>query len=708
MSFTISYNIKAIDKYSKVALYITEVNSKLENSFDKIKKSSAKVARAYSKLDGASVKLKDTSEKLNNKVESSNRNLEKAVSESKSLKSATDKLNASKKSLAKTEKKLATKNREYIANMRKQGQFMSNVGGIAIRAAVPVLGLGIAAGKVAMDFETAMVEIQKVTSKAVSKEMEIRIRDMAKTIPIAQTELAGMAADAARFGIRGSENIDMFTRAVAKMSIATDLTTEEAGVSFAKINELTGLSAKQTENLGSAINTLSNNYATSAGEIVQSMLRSSAAASSFGLSATEIAGLSAQINAVSESAERGGTRMRTLFMELQNPKKVESYAKAIGMTAYQFEALQKSNPAAALFSLVDAIDQNGQAARNLRKVAGSESVQALAAMAKNTDKTKMAMIEAKQSFIDNTSLQKEFGDASKTTAMKIVLLKNKIKELAIKHGPKLLETAERIIKKIGKFVDWLDKLDPATLETAASIAFFALKAGLLLKVMGSLNLGVASITEMLPGVGSGADGASKGVGTLAKSMKALNIYVLAVATAYTALKGAWDIWEERGQKKVDARQSAFEAQNVARIDRKNLSNEDLKANILKEKSYMASLPTSDIGAAFESPDKMFQTFASNFSDKVARPIDEAANLMERSKSRIALFEQELEQRRNGPRASENIDSRLKEYQMQKSDLRKLQTEMYLKIDVNDPGGAVNKVSAKPDKNTKLDVGGNFK
>lgn len=711
MSFTVSYNIKAVDKFTKVGLQIAEVAEKIDKSMMKLKRSGINVNRSYGKLENTSNKLNTTSQSLSR----NNTNLYKVFTKldkrTDDVTQSKEKLISVEKRLAKQQKETAKAHRESISRMRKSGHFMSDVGGLALKASVPVLGLGIAAGKVAMDFETAMVEVQKVTDKAVSKQMEVRIRDMAKVIPVAQDALANMTADAARFGIRGVDNIESFTRAVAKMSIATDLTTDEAGVAFAKIEQLTGVSAKQTENLGSAINHLANNYATSSSEIVSAMLRSSAAASDFGLNATQIAGLSAQINAVSESAERAGTRMRTLFIELQNPKKVEKYAKAIGMSVKSFEALRKASPQAALMKLVEVIDQGGVAAGKLRKVAGGEAIQALSAMAKNIGNTKKAMIESKKAFIDNTSLQKEFSDASATTANKLALFKNKLTELAIKAGTTLLPMANKIIDKLGGIIDWFGKLDPATVETAMKIAFFALKAGLLLKVLGNINLGVASLSDMLPGVGTSAKGAAGGVRTLSSAMKSLNVYVLAVAAAYTAAKAAWDIWETKGQAKVDAREDARREQSHKRIHRKQLTRDELKQSIAKEKAFIKSLPTTDLAASFESPDKLFQTFHSNFSDKVMRPLDEYKEEKTAALSRIAMFEQEIRARDNSFTAGDRIEDRLAAYReegikTEKSEAEK-QQKIKVEIDVKDRENVVANVSAKSD-DTKLDLGGNFK
>jgi TP901 family phage tail tape measure protein len=211
----------------------------------------------------------------------------------------------------------------------------------AAGAALSALAVGGMAKAInaAREFETAMVEVERVSNSEVADELRGEILALSEEIPLAQEELAGLAADAARFGIEGSASVREFTETVARMATATDLAANEAGEALAKLTELTNTPIEQVENLGSAINSLGNNFATSQSEIVDAMLRSSAALSQLGLRQTEIAGLSAAINEVSESSRRAGTRLRRLAQELLNPDKVRAVSDAVLDSSESFGAL---------------------------------------------------------------------------------------------------------------------------------------------------------------------------------------------------------------------------------------------------------------------------------------------------------------------------------------------------------------------------------
>lgn len=513
MSFTISYNIKAIDQFSAIAQKISDNAQKMDSAMRKMSKGT-KVAVVSMKQMGR------TSDKVIASQQANQKSTERLGYTMSRMEKAKDRVARADQRLLNAKKRLIRIENQHIKAQERSiraskqqslaiGQGMNRAGTlINTRLTLPLIAAGVASARFAMNFETAMVEVQKVTDKATAGQLRDSIRDMTKEIPFAHDKLAGIAADAARFGIKGTENIEAFTRSVAKMAQATDLTTDVAGTAFAKIEVQTGLSATQTENLGSAINTLSNNYATSAGEIVSSMLRASSAASTFGLSAVQIAGLSAQTNAMSESAERAGTRMRTLFNELQNPRKVEKYAKAIGMSAKQFDAMREANPAQALMSLVSAINKGGEASKNLRKIAGAESIQSLVAMGKNIHKTRAAMVMSAVAFQKNTSLQKEFKDAVDTNAAKMKIFWNRIRDIAITLGDRLLPIAEKAMRALDPMLEWMEKMDDKSFAAGMAMASFAVKMGVLLTVIGKIVALKSSFGLFMDSMGGASAGAA--------------------------------------------------------------------------------------------------------------------------------------------------------------------------------------------------------
>jgi TP901 family phage tail tape measure protein len=428
------------------------------------------------------------------------------------------------KSLSKAQRNL----NRFSRKMRASGRNMSR------NVTLPLVAAGGVAVKFAADFETAMVEVQKVTDKTTADKLAGSIRRMAEEIPMSQRALAGLAADAARFGIRGSENIESFTRTVAKMAEATDLTADVAGEALAKISTQANVPVSDIENLGSAINELSNNFATSSGEIVDAMLRSSATMSNFGLNATQIAGVSAQMNAMSESAERAGTRMRSLFQSLQDPKKIKDIAEAVGMTVDEFKAIKQNNPQQALMILVNAMSRNGQEAENLRGVLERTARTALTALAKNTDDLTRALGMSEQAFKDNTSLQSEFEAASKTFNARLTKMMNTLRNVAITVGNMLMPYLEKLMEKIKAVANWF-----AGLSSKAKAMIVAIAAVL------------AAIGPLTVAIGLVASGISSFIGLMTVLTGPVGLVIAAVGALAAAVLYVWDNWKAVSERISD-------------------------------------------------------------------------------------------------------------------------------------------------------------
>ncbi|QKG94091.1 phage tail tape measure protein [Halorubrum salinarum] len=340
----------------------------------------------------------------------------------------------------------------------------------AVLAGAGVAGLAGAASAAA-DFESAMVEVEKVTNPETAEAMSGSIRELAETIPLAQSKLAKLAADAGRFGVEGTANMERFVEATAKMASATNMNASQAGQAFAKLTELTGTPISEVENLGSAINELSNNTATSAREISQSMLRSAGALSQLGLNQTEIAGMSAALNEVSESSERAGTRLRRLGQEMMNPKNASALASALGMTTAEFETLREESPDELILQMAEAMESGGKQADALKNVLSTTSRQALAGMAQNLEGARNALEMSSTAYEENTSVQEEFNAASDTFNKQLQTLQNRLRNVAIVMGnqilPVLIDAMDAVTPLIDAFADVNERLDgmPALLAT---------------------------------------------------------------------------------------------------------------------------------------------------------------------------------------------------------------------------------------------------
>jgi TP901 family phage tail tape measure protein len=426
-------------------------------------------------------------------------------------------------------------------------------------AALGALGTGALAKATtsAASFQESMVEVEKVTSPETADAMGESIQELASEIPLAQNELAGLSADAGRFGIEGPDAIEAFTTSVAKMAESTNLGAEQAGESLARLSELTNTPVSEIENLGSSINSLSNNFATSSQEIVDSMMRSSASLSQLGLNQREIAGLSTPLNEVSESSERAGTRLRRLGQELLNPKKVGELATALGMTEAAFARMRESSPVALIRQMATTMQEGGAEADALRQSLSTTSRQALAGLGQNLEGVSDAQQTANESFEEGESLQREFEAATDTFNAKLDLFRNQLRNVGIQIGQQLLPPLTDLLEEATVAIDRIEEWNAETDGLAGALGLAATAVGGLTIAAGAFVGGPAAL--LVGAIGSiGTAAGLLGVKFEGVQDVAEETFEALSDAGGDALGEATDVWEDHEDDVLDAAESGYE------------------------------------------------------------------------------------------------------------------------------------------------------
>jgi TP901 family phage tail tape measure protein len=429
----------------------------------------------------------------------------------------------------------------FTGGMDEAIEALYGVKGASAVAATAIGGLSVAMGvkavQAAADYQQSMVGVEKVTSPETAREMRTEILAMAETMPIAQEKLAAVAEQAGRLGVEGSENIREFTEVTTKMGVATNLSATEAADGFARMATLMDLSIEDVDKLGSAINALSNNMATSSSEIQDAALRSSGALSQLGLNSQEILALSATMNEASESAQRAGSRLRRLAQELQNPKKVKELAAAFGMTSDEFRQLVRNNPSRAIRMMAQAMGEGGRRADKLNQILGTESRTALSAVSQNMEGLEDATRMANGEFENAQSLNKEYQKASETFNNELQITKNRLNNIAITTGEALLPAFTTLLEGVNEGLKVIGDLNE---ETDGFVSTAMLTAGTLTGVAGAISL-----------VGSSSAAALPSVVSLGGAITALTGPVGIAIAAASLLAGAWaaNLWDMREKTK---------------------------------------------------------------------------------------------------------------------------------------------------------------
>lgn len=204
-----------------------------------------------------------------------------------------------------------------------------------------------------VDFEDAFTGVVKTLDTSGLSETEAAqfiadlendIRDMASEeggvlsgLENAHVTIAGIAEAAGSLGI-AREDIREFTETVGAMSLATNLSADEAADFFGQFGAIT--QSTEFDKIGATMVGLGNNFAATESQIADFGLRLAGAGEAAGLTEAEILGVGAAMASVGINAEAGGTAMTGIFNEMS---KAAATMSGQTITGDQFIAQQNKN-----------------------------------------------------------------------------------------------------------------------------------------------------------------------------------------------------------------------------------------------------------------------------------------------------------------------------------------------------------------------------
>ncbi len=466
---SLSKQMKAIEKPSKT----------LKAEFDKAKTSATKAKEAY-------LKKRDALYSFNEEVRKSGKNIKSLVSDQYKLGSSIEVLKGKYG-------KLGSAIRSHQSFLASKAHFKSQI--------IETIGLGLSLAapiKVAIDFESAMADVTKVVDfkKGTNEATKFAkgLKEMSRTIPLSAAELAQIAASGGQLGIK-KEDLFNFTKTVAKMSTAFDMSAEQAGDSIAKLSNVYGINVSEMEHVGNVINHLSDNTASKAKDMVEALAIVGGTAKQFGLKFEQTGSLVNAFISLGKQPAKAATAINALLSKLQTAegqgKEFKAALEEMGITAEEMvQRISESGEEALLhfFQTLKKMD-NQERSTILMKLFGQEYQDDIALLAGSFNKYKDAIKLLADTEEYKRSLQKEFKNRADTTASKLRLLRNEIAEVGMNLGSVMLPT----LKSIAEFLQ----------EKTRSIALFAEKYPTLTKAIMGTVAALISLKIVAVGLGYG-------------------------------------------------------------------------------------------------------------------------------------------------------------------------------------------------------------
>lgn len=342
-------------------------------------------------------------------------------------------------------------------------------------AAIVAVGTGLAgAGTLAIntgiEFESAFAGVKK-TVTATDEQLETLrddILEMSKTVPQSASALAEIGEAAGQLGIK-TDNIKDFTRVMADLGVATNMTSTEAATALARVANITGMPQTEFDKLGSTIVALGNNLATTEKEIVDMSLRLAGAGTQVGLTESDILSFAGALSSVGIEAEAGGTAFSTVMSRMslavaQGGEELSMFADVAGMTSDEFKTAFETNAAGAIISFIKGLDNinksGGSAIGTLEEMELSDirMRDALLRAANASDIFSDAIDLGAEAWQENNALTKEAEQRYETLESKLQLLKNRASILGIAFKDSI---DDQLRSAVDQGIGYLDELTAA-------------------------------------------------------------------------------------------------------------------------------------------------------------------------------------------------------------------------------------------------------
>lgn len=327
-----------------------------------------------------------------------------------------------------------------------------------------VLGLRATIGA-ASQWESAFAGVQKTVDGTEQQMAGLAsgLRDLSKEIPTTANDLASIAEAAGQLGIQ-TPNILEFTRTMADLGEATNMSATDAATALARLANITQMSQGDFDRLGSVVVELGNNLATTEREIVEMGLRLAGAGNQVGLTEAEIMALAGALSSVGIEAQAGGTAFSKVMIEMSQAAssggdKLEQFARVAGMSAEEFATAFREDPAGAIVAFVEGLGHASDAGENLFDILadlGIEEIRmrdALLRTAGAGDVLADAIGMANGAWEENTALTEEAARRYETLASKWQMFKNNLTDISVEIGQKLTPALRTLLDHLNEEMD---------------------------------------------------------------------------------------------------------------------------------------------------------------------------------------------------------------------------------------------------------------
>lgn len=353
---------------------------------------------------------------------------------------------------------------------------------------VATAGALIAPIKVAIDFESSMAEVKKVTELSKGHSLETLSEDilnLSKRLPMAVDGIAALVAEGGKLGLASKEALK-FGEVAASMGVAFEISAEEAGENIGKMMASLGTNVDGIKRLGDSMNFLADKGASDGKNLIEIISRMGGTAKVIGLSEDSMVSLAATLDEVGLASEVAGTALNDMFMKLSRADTLgadEAFAR-LGLSAGEMREMMARDSSKAITTLLESIKQldSQDQINTIGEIfgTGDGTIRSIIALSSNveryTELVKMASSEDKKG-----SMDRELINKATTTASVLQIMGNHFKSISITLGQNFLPIIKSIASGISWFLDGFESIIK-NFPTLSSVVFVGVGAFMALSV----------------------------------------------------------------------------------------------------------------------------------------------------------------------------------------------------------------------------------
>lgn len=379
-------------------------------------------------------------------------------------------------------------------------------------------------------FEKEMLNVSKTTG-LVGDELKSLSQDLlsiSKNSQLSAIQLAKIATSAGQLGIQGRQDILAFTQSVGQISQALGFQAEFTATAMAVISKQFGIPIPEVQNLGSAINELSQTTSASAEQIITAIQNVGPVLGRLRFSRKEIAGLVSTFVTLTGSGERAAIALSRFFS--QASLKMEELSKVVGLSQEELKNLFDTDPTAFFLAVQEGfvnIESAVQRTALAQKIFGIQGARAVLGNSEQLELLVKNLKDSEKAYESNISITEELDRVNSGFLAQLKIFRSELTAQAITLGDTLLPALKALIGIARGGLEVFNRL-PGPIKNLAvvSLVLTTVLAGLtaiIASVAGNVLIFTGFIAKSIPKI----TGFVRTIRTLTAAQTGLNLAFLA-------------------------------------------------------------------------------------------------------------------------------------------------------------------------------------